>query len=231
MNNIISGIRLWKTYSNGTSILEVLKDVNLEVREGEIVAITGVSGAGKSTLLHLLGGLDRPSSGQVLWEGVDIYSLGERERARLRNEKMGFIFQFFNLLPEFKAWENVLLPSLIKGEGKKREKEVFQILKEVGLENREEHFPSQLSGGEQQRVAIARALINQPRIIFADEPTGNLDEKNTRAILDLLCQLNRKRNQSLVIATHEIDIAERAHRVYRLVEGRIERVENASQRK
>lgn len=213
---------LRKIYRNGAKELEVLKGIDLKVEKGEVLAVLGPSGAGKSTLLHLLGGLDSPTSGEILIDGVDIYSLGDMERARMRNRKIGFVFQFYHLLPEFNAFENVMLPLLIKGEdGKNRRDRGAELLRSVGLEGRMSHRPSQLSGGEQQRVAIARALINDPELLLCDEPTGNLDSETGKNIIELLWELNKSRKMTLMVVTHDAQIAKDAKRVLYIRDGRI----------
>lgn len=213
---------LRKVYKNGTKELEVLKGIDLNVGKGEVLAVLGPSGAGKSTLLHLLGGLDSPTAGEVLINGVDIYSLGDMERARMRNRKIGFVFQFYHLLPEFDALENVMLPLLIKGEGGKNRRDTgIGLLRSVGLEGRMNHRPSQLSGGEQQRVAIARALINDPELLLCDEPTGNLDSDTGKNIIELLWELNKSRKMTLMIVTHDAQIAKDAKRVLHIRDGKI----------
>lgn len=213
---------LRKIYRNGAKELEVLKGIDLKVEKGEVLAVLGPSGAGKSTLLHLLGGLDSPTAGEVLIDGVDIYSLGDAERARMRNRKIGFVFQFYHLLPEFNAFENVMLPLLIKGEGgKDRRERGVELLRSVGLEGRMSHRPSQLSGGEQQRVAIARALINDPELLLCDEPTGNLDSETGKNIIELLWELNKSRKMTLMVVTHDAQIAKDAKRVLYIRDGRI----------
>lgn len=214
--------RLYKSYDNGADKLEVLKGVDLKIDKAQTVAILGPSGAGKSTLLHLLGGLDRPTSGEVHIDNVDIYSLRERERARLRNRKIGFIFQFYHLLPEFDALENVMFPLRIKGERVCAARSAAKkILETVGLGGRSSHLPNQLSGGEQQRVAIARALVNEPEILLCDEPTGNLDSNTGRNVIELLLDLNRTRKLTLVVVTHDNEIAKAAQRVLHIKDGRI----------
>jgi len=213
---------LYKIYKDGKINLEVLKGVNLEVKSGEALCIIGPSGAGKSTLLHLLGGLDEPSKGKVFFEGEELYRIPEEQRAKIRNERIGFVFQFYHLLPEFSALENVLLPALINAtaflEAKKRAEELLRM---VGLQARMKHKPSQLSGGEQQRVAVARTLINDPDIIFCDEPTGNLDSQQGRQIVELLCNLNQEQGKTLVIVSHEESIAKMANRIIHIRDGRL----------
>lgn len=213
---------LRKVYRNGVKQLEVLKGVDLKVEKGEVLAVLGPSGAGKSTLLHLLGGLDSPTAGEVMIEGEEIFSLSEAERARLRNEKIGFVFQFYHLLPEFDALENVLLPLLIKGGGPKGQREKgIEILRSVGLEGRMGHKPGELSGGEQQRVAIARALVNEPELLLCDEPTGNLDSDTGKNIIEILWELNKKRKMTLIVVTHDAEIAKSAGRVLHIRDGKI----------
>lgn len=215
-----SGLR--KVYLNGTKQLEVLKGVDFKVGRAETVALLGPSGAGKSTLLHLLGGLDSPTSGKVMLDGKDIFSISDNERAFLRNGKIGFVFQFYHLLPEFDALENVLLPTLVRGRagGSCREKGLA-LLKAVGLGDRMHHRPGQLSGGEQQRVAIARSLINDPELLLCDEPTGNLDTDTGKNVIDLLWELNKERKMTLVIVTHDAGIARQARRIINIKDGKL----------
>lgn len=202
--------------------LHVIKGLDMEVREGEMAVIVGPSGSGKSTLLHLLGGLDRPSSGKVVVENLDLSVLSEEELAGFRNQTLGFIFQFHHLLPEFTALENVAMPALIRGEKlHDAQGRAAALLQEVGLEERTDHKPSELSGGEQQRVAVARALMNNPRLVLADEPSGNLDEENSQRLHQLLADLAQKRGLTFVIATHNLDLTKRAHRVLQLIDGRL----------
>ncbi|MBM3299955.1 MAG: ABC transporter ATP-binding protein, partial [Deltaproteobacteria bacterium] len=195
---------LWKWYSTGKNEVEVLRGVNLQVRRGDRVAVTGPSGVGKSTLLHILGLLDRPGRGTLLMDGADMMLAGDAERARLRNRRIGFVFQFFQLLSEFTALENVLMPALIAGErGNGLLRRATELLEAVGLSNRRTHRPGELSGGEQQRVAIARALIMNPSVVLADEPTGNLDPDTGREIEALLGDLNASHNTTLIVVTHK----------------------------
>jgi lipoprotein-releasing system ATP-binding protein len=202
--------------------LRVLKGINIEICEGEIISIIGASGAGKSTLLHLLGTLDKPTSGEVLFEGENVFKQSSDKLAKFRNSKIGFIFQFHHLLPEFTAIENVSLAAMIAG---KSLKEVYgtakSYLTDVGLGDRIEHKPSELSGGEAQRVAIARALINSPRIIFADEPTGNLDTQNSDEVMNLIFDLRKKYNQTFVIVTHNERFSAMTDRTLKMVDGQI----------
>ncbi|MDI6758780.1 MAG: ABC transporter ATP-binding protein [Candidatus Omnitrophota bacterium] len=210
-----------KSYGNRLSGLEVLKGIDLNIKEGEFLVIQGPSGAGKSTLLHILGALDNPTSGEVFFKGASLYSLSEGERASFRNKSIGFVFQFFHLLPELNALENVLLPCLLMSwrERKKASYCARALLERLGLSNRIRHLPSELSGGEQQRLALARALINKPLVLLCDEPTGNLDSENGRKILGLLRELNLSERVSMVLVTHDPDIAFGASRVVHLRDG------------
>ena len=220
---IIQANGLYKKYSDGEKELVVLKDVNLHVCKGELLSITGPSGSGKSTLLHILGILDSPTKGVLKYDEADISSMSEDEKSTLRNRKIGFIFQFFHLFSELTVIENISLPLMIKNKRNrllnKEHKAVKQLVKEVGLEKRSLHRPNQLSGGEQQRVAIARALVNQPEIILADEPTGNLDKENRDTIYKLLWDLNKDKGITIVIATHDETFAKTASRMFKLVDG------------
>lgn len=205
-----------------TRPVEVLKGVDLEIHEGSITSIVGSSGSGKSTLLHILGGLDAPTSGDVLFKGNSICKYSETERSRFRNNEIGFVFQFHHLLPEFTALENVMMPALIRNESVRKIREkASELLGTVGLSERLEHRPSMLSGGEQQRVAMARALINDPSLLLADEPTGNLDESNTTQLLDLILGLNRDRQLTIILVTHDSQIAKKCDRIIELKDGRI----------
>ena len=220
---IVQAKGLYKEYSDGERELTVLKDVNLRICKGEFVSITGPSGSGKSTLLHILGILDSPTRGILKYDEVDISSMSEDEKSTLRNRKIGFIFQFFHLFSELTVIENISLPLMIKNKKSKllsHEHEVIeQLVQEIGLEKRSLHRPNQLSGGEQQRVAIARALVNQPEIILADEPTGNLDKENRESIYTLLRDLNKNKGITIVIATHDETFAKTAPRIFKLVDG------------
>ncbi len=217
---VARGLR--KTYTLGKRDVEVLQGIDLQVRRGEVVVVVGASGAGKSTLLHLLGGLDAPSTGQVDLDGVSLFSMSSAARTRLRNERIGFVFQSYNLLPELDALENVCLPAML---GPRRPADLAErgsrLLQAVGLGERLEHRPAELSGGEQQRVAIARALINRPSLLLADEPTGNLDSKTSESILDLLWQLRAESGTTMVMVTHDEHIAKRGERVLEIADGRI----------
>jgi lipoprotein-releasing system ATP-binding protein len=202
-----------KSFRQGPVVLEVLTGVALAVHTAERLAIVGASGSGKTTLLQILGGLDRPSSGAVLVSGRDIHSLGENERGRLRNESLGFVYQFHHLLPEFSALENVAMPLLVRRVRVAEARAAARALLE--------HRPHQLSGGERQRAAVARALVTQPRIVLADEPTGNLDGTNAESVFALMLELNRERGTSLVVVTHDLRLARRMERVYELEGGRL----------
>jgi lipoprotein-releasing system ATP-binding protein len=222
MNKILITKGLTKKYQTGPQEIEVLKGIDLAVDPGEIVIIMGPSGVGKSTLLHLIGGLDRPSSGDVLIDGENLFVLKDRELAFFRNKAIGFVFQFHHLLPEFTALENVMIPGMMyERDTAAIARRAQDLLQEIGLGGRLTHKPSQLSGGEQQRVAVARALINNPRLILADEPTGNLDKGNSLALYELILELNKKRQQTFIIVTHNEMMATHAQRVVELEDGRI----------
>lgn len=211
-----------KVYKDGKRNLHVLHGIDLEVKKGEALAVVGPSGAGKSTLLHILGGIDRPNSGKVFVNNSDFYALPDSERASLRNERIGFVFQFYHLLPEFTALENAIMPGLIRGKKSKGVKETAQnLLREIGLGDRMQHRPSELSGGEQQRVAIARALINSPEILLCDEPTGNLDSRMGEEILRILFGLNKKNHTTIIIITHDKEIAKRSDRIAEMRDGKL----------
>ncbi|HRE11105.1 MAG TPA: ABC transporter ATP-binding protein [Ignavibacteria bacterium] len=203
--------------------LKVLKGIDTEIFEGEVITIVGPSGAGKSTLLHIMGTLDKPTKGEVIFDGEDVFRLSSNELARFRNTRIGFVFQFHHLLPEFSAIENVCLAAMISGKSMKSvEQKAKDILTEVGLGERLHHKPSELSGGEAQRVAIARALINSPKVILADEPTGNLDTKNSDEVMHLIFDLRKKYNQTFVIVTHNEKFAEMTDRTLKMVDGVIQ---------
>jgi len=206
-----------RSFRIGSRKVEVLRGINLDVQAGEALFLCGVSGAGKTTLLYTLAGLERPEAGEVVFEGHKLYSRGSAEDARIRNTRMGFIFQSYFLLPELTALENALLPSLIRH--RQREDLAEEYLERVGLGDRMQHLPSELSGGEQQRVAIARALVNDPAIIFADEPTGNLDTANGDAIMNLLLELVRERQKTLIVVTHETRLAALGNRQVNMRDG------------
>lgn len=223
MSDIIQASRLRKYFQSGSVTLKVLDDLDLSVPAGRILAVTGESGVGKSTLLSLLGGLDSPTSGRILFAGRDIAPLSEEELAAFRAAHTGFVFQNHFLLSEFSAYENILLPAMLKKSGltKKQERYVLDLLGMVNLRERKDHRPGQLSGGECQRVALLRALVNHPRLVIADEPTGNLDEKNTRLVFRLIRDLNRKYRVTFIIATHNPLIREFAHDVCVIRQGKI----------
>lgn len=227
-NYLLQAVNVTKEYTAGERTLPVLQGINLAVKKGEIVTIVGVSGAGKSTLLHILGSLDTPTAGSVFYKGINLTKLSAKRQAEMRNRVFGFVFQFYHLLPDFTALENVLLPSMIgnafshwKKVRKERRERAASLLERVGLGNRMQHKPSQLSGGERQRVAITRALINEPELLLCDEPTGNLDTKTGQDIRELLWSLNETLNQTVVVVTHDEKIAANAGRIIRITDGRI----------
>lgn len=215
---ILKTVNLCKTYGSAEAKVEALKNADFSVQQGEFVAIVGASGSGKSTLMHILGGVDRPSSGQVIIDGTDLYNNNETELAIFRRRKIGFIFQSYNLIPVLTAEENMMLPMLLdnkKGDGKY----VEELIGILGLTGRRHHLPSELSGGQQQRTAIGRALINKPSLILADEPTGNLDSKSGKEIMDLLTFSVKKYHQTLIMITHDLNIARTADRVVTIEDG------------
>lgn len=223
MNKMLEAKNINKVYNNGGKALAVLKGIDLSIARGGFLAISGPSGAGKSTLLHILGGLDMPTEGSVFFEGEDINNLDDLALSKLRNKKIGFVFQFYHLLSEFTVLENVLMPALISpqsiGHSPQTKKEALRLLEDVGLADRITHFPAQLSGGEKQRVAIARALINQPAILFCDEPTGNLDSKTGNEIMSLIKKINLENKMAVVLVTHNIELTKMAGTVYHLRDG------------
>ncbi|MEM1271431.1 MAG: ABC transporter ATP-binding protein [Bacteroidota bacterium] len=217
---------LTKQYPIAGGYLDVLNGVDLEIGKGEVVAVVGESGTGKSTLLHLLGALDRPTSGTVTFDGKDLFSLSDEQLADFRNQSIGFVFQFHHLLPEFDAVENVAMPALIQGASLKEARpRAVELLELLGLGQRTDHRPAQLSGGEQQRVAVARALMNRPALVLADEPTGNLDTRTADALHTEVVRLSRELGQTFVIATHNLALAALADRVLRMEDGRLVRGE------
>jgi len=215
---------LAKYYRQGARTVEALRGVDCVFEPGQSVAIVGPSGAGKTTFIHILGTIDRPSGGRVLYDGRDVFTMGERDLARFRNRTVGFVFQFHHLLPEFTALENTMMPALIHGMQKREARDRARImLKRVGLADRMTHKPGELSGGEQQRVAVARSLILEPEVLLADEPTGNLDRETGEGVYRLLEKMNEERGITLIIVTHNEEIADRLPRRIRLVDGRIVR--------
>ena len=221
MKELIRVEQLFKPYGNGDKRVEVLKGVDLTFSQGEKAAVVGASGVGKTTLLHILGTLDRPSTGKVLYEGKDVFTLNEKDLSFFRNREIGFVFQFHHLLPEFNALENTMMPCLIQGIPKKEAASRAEaVLTLVGLKERLSHKPGELSGGEQQRVAVARGLVLEPKVLLADEPTGNLDTKTGESVFDLLRELNRIKGVTLIVVTHNLRLAEKLSRQIQLVDGR-----------
>lgn len=211
-----------KNISKSFGTLHILKDIRLDIQRGEIVGITGASGTGKSTLLHIIGTLDTPDAGTLTIDNTDVFALPSSQLARFRNQKIGFVFQFHHLLPEFTACENIAMPAMINHLSKKEaEKKAMDLLDMLQLTNRAKHKPAELSGGEQQRVAIARALINNPAVVLADEPTGNLDNHNSQAIFDLITRLRNELNQTFIMVTHNDDLAQQCDRVLKMQDGKI----------
>lgn len=217
---------LHKIYRRGHKEVRAVNGIDMEIKDGSSVAIVGPSGAGKSTLLHMLGGLDKPTSGKILLEDTDIYKLPDRERAMMRNERIGFVFQFYHLLSEFTALENVMMPALISTIGPRStvhglQKKALNLLKAVGLESRTDHLPSRLSGGESQRVAIARAIINEPRLLLCDEPTGNLDSNTSESIYEILFGLRARNGMTVVIVSHDEKLVSKVDVTIRLKDGKL----------
>ncbi|OQY08859.1 MAG: macrolide ABC transporter ATP-binding protein [Fusobacteriia bacterium 4572_132] len=227
--------KIKKVYENGSIRVEALKEVDLHIKKGEFTSIIGKSGSGKSTLMNILGCLDQPTDGEYLLDGINVSKMNEKELARIRNKMIGFVFQSFNLLPKFSALENVELPMIYKGvHAKERYKKAVLALEKVGLGDRINHKPNEMSGGQKQRVAIARALVNDPKLIFADEPTGNLDSKSEKEIIDIFRELNRE-GVTIVMVTHEESIANRSQRIVEfrdgmIVEDREQGIENREER-
>jgi predicted ABC-type transport system involved in lysophospholipase L1 biosynthesis ATPase subunit len=217
----LKATNLKRSFQIGRSKIDVLQGISLEVQKGETVFLCGASGAGKTTLLYTMAGLERPEGGQVHFEGTDVYAMGSDRLAGLRNRRMGFIFQSYFLLPELTALENVVLPSMMGGQPKHEQAKA--LLERVGLKDRLQHLPSELSGGEQQRVAIARSLVNDPTILFADEPTGNLDSHTGESIIELLLGVAREDKRTLLVVTHDENLAKRGDRVLRIEDGQLAR--------
>ncbi len=219
---ILQAIEIKKSFQSGGKELQVLKGVNLEIEKGTLTSVVGASGVGKSTLLHILGGLDTPDEGEVRLNTTNIFSLKDVELSDFRNQSIGFVFQFHHLLAEFDALENVMIPQLIARQDRiKSQEKAYQLLEEVGLKERSFHRPAELSGGEQQRLALARALANDPKIVIADEPTGNLDRKSSQELLELLLDLKREKELTFVLATHNLEMAKKADYIYQLAEGKV----------
>ncbi|MBE0427091.1 MAG: ABC transporter ATP-binding protein [Nitrospirae bacterium] len=231
MNNLIETNDLRKSFTTEAGALQVLKGINLTIKNGEMVGIVGASGVGKSTLLHILGALDKPTSGRVLYNGSDIFLLDRNSLSSFRNKTIGFVFQFHHLMPEFTALENIMMPGLIGMESRNQGNRNFshkevkekaeELLDRMGLSGRKRHRPGELSGGEQQRVAVARALILEPSVVLADEPTGNLDTKTGGEIFDSFIRLNEEKKITFVIVTHNEALSKRCHRILKMVDGRI----------
>ncbi len=220
---LIEVLDLCKSFRTGDRVVDVLSSVSLQIRSGEMIALLGASGAGKSTLMHIMGALDRPTSGTVRFLGEDLFRKSERELATFRNSSIGFVFQFHHLLPEFSALENVMMPALINGVPRKEAlNRATSLLDEVGLAQRVSHKPGELSGGEQQRVAVARALVMEPRVLLADEPTGNLDMRTSESIHQLFTDLHGKRGLTVLVVTHNEQLAARTSRQIRLQDGKIQ---------
>ncbi|HBT51446.1 MAG TPA: macrolide ABC transporter ATP-binding protein [Petrotoga sp.] len=222
---LIKAIELYKVYNDKRVKVEALKNVTLTIKKSEFIGILGPSGSGKTTLLNCLSAIDNPTRGEIYFKGVPFQNLKEEERTSFRAKNMGFVFQFFNLIPVLTVLENVQLPLLILGEKNKTSKDkAYEVLKKVKLENKVERFPYELSGGEQQRVAIARAIIHSPEVIWADEPTGNLDTENGEIIIELLEEIRKEKGTTLVVVTHDLNIAKRADRIIQIRDGIIQEV-------
>jgi putative ABC transport system ATP-binding protein len=221
--NLVETFNLSKVYKRKRIEVIALKDVSLQVRRGEIVAIVGPSGSGKTTFMNMIGGLDRPTKGKVIVEGVDITQLSEQQLASFRLNKIGFVFQFYNLFPTLTAFENVEFPLILAGKPKEeREKRVWNLLEAVGMKERANHRPDELSGGEQQRIGIARALANNPALVLADEPTGDLDSENASAFMNLVRKLNKTYNTTFLIVTHDPIVSKECNRIYTIRDGKIQ---------
>jgi lipoprotein-releasing system ATP-binding protein len=227
-NIVLSALGIHRVFPSGGRELHILKGIDIELKKGEFISLLGPSGSGKSTLLHILAGLDTPTDGRVFWAGVDIFSVRDAQRSRMRNRKIGFVFQFHHLFPELTAIENVMLPLLIRGEKQdKVRKSAMGLLHRFGLDERAGHFPSQLSGGEAQRVAVARAIITEPVILLADEPSGNLDSENKEVLHSMLAEINAQFGTTMLIATHNMELAAITRRILYLKDGRVEERQQA----
>lgn len=224
--NLLEVVSVTKTYHNGRENVCALRDVSLSLREGDYLAIAGPSGAGKSTLLHVMGGLDSPTKGNIFFQGKDVYRLKDEKLALWRSRTVGFVFQFYHLIEELSVLENVALPAFLKERRKSSLKSALVLLKYLGISSRQNFFPSQLSGGEKQKVALARALINDPQILLCDEPTGNLDKDSQTAVVGLLEQLNKERRKTIVVVTHNLELAGRAKMIVYIKEGQVSGGEN-----
>jgi len=223
MNSIIKLDKVKKNFLMGDNLVEAVRGIDIDIKKGDFVAIVGPSGSGKSTIMNLIGALDLANEGKILLEGIDIEKLGESELAQIRGRKIGFVFQTFNLIPTLTALENVMLPMIFQNvEYKKRYERAIELLKNIGLEHRLNHLPNELSGGERQRVAIARALSNNPEVILADEPTGNLDSKRGKEIAEMFVKLN-KDGKTIILVTHDMEIAKYTKKIYKLKDGKIEK--------
>ena len=222
--SIIKIENISKYYGAGDNEVKALDNVSLEIQEGEFIAITGTSGSGKSTLLHIIGSVDKPTSGKILLEGQDIYAMNDDEQSKLRRKKIALIYQFYNLIPTLNVKENITLPAMLEND-KIDEKYLNELLELLGLSNRVTHLPNELSGGQQQRVSIGRALLSKPSVILADEPTGNLDSKNSKEIMELLKTANEKYKQTIIMVTHDKELAKYANRIITIEDGKITRDE------
>jgi len=224
MSSFIKIISLWKAYRNGNTEVYALSDINMSIERGDYIAIVGPSGAGKTTLLNILGGLDVVTRGRVFFEGKDISGWKEEKVSLWRNRSIGFVFQFYHLIEELTVLENIMLPSLLYRDTKTSFKETQKLLKYLSIDDKSHYFPSQLSGGEKQKAAIARALVNEPAVVLCDEPTGNLDRESSEKVIALLEDLNANKKKTIVIVTHNIELAQRASRVVNIKNGRIDKV-------
>lgn len=223
-NNLLHLENVGRHFDNGSEKLTILDGINLEIHKGQTVAIVGPSGSGKSTLLYLMGLLDRPNTGTVNFNGVDVSHANDRQRSKLRNADFGFIYQYHHLLPEFTAIENVMMPALIGGHANEAaRKRASDLLEKVGLSHRHDHYPAELSGGEQQRVAVARALLNKPKLLLADEPTGNLDAQSAQKVFDLFTDLVKQSEAAVIVVTHNLQLAKKCDKIYRIENGQLQK--------